>query len=108
MTPTEFQSMTFRSINAISKSLDSLDKLGLTKSSNLKIDRRKRKVTLTEKGLELLEKILTVRRDLFTQATSCLNKEQAEEFRSVLTQLENHLINIIVKAPDLKQKILYF
>ena len=51
MTPTEAKYIAFRSNNAISKSLDSLDKRGLTRSSRSKKDRRQRKVTLTEKGL---------------------------------------------------------
>ena len=108
MTPTEFQRTTFRSINAISKSVDTLDKLGLTKSSNLRTDRRKRRITLTEKGLELLEKILTVRHDLFIQATNCLNKEQAKEFQRILILLENHLIDIVGKTFDVKHRNLLF
>jgi len=108
MTPTELKSKIFRSINATSKSLDSLDKLGLTKSSKSKRDRRQRRVTLTEKGVELLEGILIVRRELFAQATSCLNQDDSEALRSILSQLENHLLGIMGKAPVPKEQKFYF
>lgn len=108
MTPTEFQIVNFRSINAVSKSIDSLDKMGLTKSTRTKADRRKRKVRITEKGLEQLEKILAVRHDIFAKATKCLNKQQAEELRSLLIQLEEHLFGILGKTFDASYKSLVF
>jgi DNA-binding MarR family transcriptional regulator len=82
--------------------------MGLTRSSSTKKDRRKRKVTLTEKGLEQLEKIVTIRGILFSQATSCLTKEQAKELRLFLIQLENHLTNVIGITFDVKHKDMIF
>ena len=69
MTPTELKTKVFRSDNAISKTLDNLDKLGLTRSSGTKADRRLRKVTLTDKGMKTIREFLPTRADLFIKAT---------------------------------------
>ena len=108
MTPTELKTRVFRSNNAISKSLDGLDKLGLTKSSRSKSDRRLRRVTLTEKGLRMAKEILPVRRALFTKATSCLNQEERKVFQSILEKLMSHLLSITGKAPKSQTKEFYF
>jgi len=107
-TPTQMRSRIFRSMNAISKSMDSLDKMGLTKSKRSKSDRRERQVSLTEEGLKVMEQILPVRRDLFTLATNCLNQGDAEVFNSILSKMENHLIKISKKPPKSRQNKLYF
>jgi len=108
MTPTELKTKVFRSNNAIGSSLDGLDKLGLTKSSGSKTDRRLRRVTLTEKGLEMVKQILPVRRTLFTKATSCLNQEEQQALQSILEKLENHLLGTTRKIPKPKTKKFYF
>lgn len=94
MTPTELKKRVFRSNNAISKSLDGLDKLKLTRSSRSKKDRRLRRVTLTEKGLEVLTEILPIRYTVFASATDCLNEKEAKAFQVILEKLEKHLISL--------------
>ncbi len=108
MTPTELKRKVFRSNNAISKSLDGLDKLGLTKSSRSKSDRRLRRVALTEKGLRIVKEILPVRRTLFVKAMNCLNQEEGEVLQSILEKLTKHLLSITGKAPKSKTKKFYF
>jgi DNA-binding MarR family transcriptional regulator len=108
MTPTELKSKVFRSDNAISKSLDNLDKLGLTKSSRTKTDRRLRKVTFTEKGLNLIKEILPLRGQLFSQATSILNKKESEELQAILQKVMDHLLKISGKKPVKKKNNIYF
>ena len=103
ITPTELKQKVFRTDNAISHSLDHLDKLGFTRSSGSKEDRRHRKVTLTEKGLEAIKQILPVRLALFTKATSCLNEEETRTLQSILEKLENHLLKITTKKPRQKK-----
>jgi len=95
LTPSQIKHRTYRSNNAISLSLDSLDKRGLTKSSRSKKDRRQRRVTLTEEGLKIMEQVLPIRRQLFTQAMNCLNKNDSQVLKSILSQLENHLVGIM-------------
>jgi DNA-binding MarR family transcriptional regulator len=108
MTPTELKSKVFRSDNAICKSLDNLDRLGLTRSSRTKTDRRLRRVTLTEKGLEVTKKILPIRRTLFAQAASPLTQEENEELQRILQKLSDHLLEITGKKPKTKEDKFYF
>jgi DNA-binding MarR family transcriptional regulator len=107
-TPTQMRTRIFRSMNAISKSMDTLDKMGLTKSKRSKKDRRERRVSLTDKGLTIMEKILPIRRDLFARATNCLNRCDASVFNSLLNKMEDHLLNITKNSSKPKQKKLYF
>ena len=79
------------------RSLDSLDKLGLTVSSRTKKDRRLRKVSLTDKGLDLLEKSLPMRREIFTQATSCLDDDEGQELREMLGRMYIHMLELLGK-----------
>ena len=108
MTPTELQNKVFRTNNAIGSSLDSLDKLGLTKSSTSKIDRRIRRVKLTEKGLEVMKQMLPIRRNLFVKPTSCLNREEQETLQCLLEKLGNHLLDITRKKSRLKSEKFLF
>ena len=108
MTPTELKTKVFRSNNAIGSSLDSLDRLGLTKSLRVKTDRRVRRVALTDKGLEAIKQILPLRHTLFAKVTSCLNKQEQKTLQSILEKLENHLLDITRKKPGQKTKKLFF
>ena len=107
-TPTQMRSSIFRSINAISKSMDSLDKMGLTKSKRSKKDRRERQVHITIDGLKMLEKILPLRKDLFAKATNCLKQNDSETFNLLLNKVESHLLSMTGKPSKSKQKKLYF
>jgi DNA-binding MarR family transcriptional regulator len=108
MTPTELKTKVFRSDNAISKTLDNLDKLGLTRSSGTKADRRLRKVTLTEKGMKTIKMILPVRADLFIKATSSLTKEESEALESILQKIMDHLLEITGKREQTKKEKFFF
>jgi MarR family transcriptional regulator, 2-MHQ and catechol-resistance regulon repressor len=107
-TPTQIKNTIFRSINAISKSMDSLDKMGLTKSKRSKKDRRERQVSLTLEGIKMLEEILPLRKELFSKATNCLKQGDPETFKLLLNKIENHLLNKIRKSPKSGQNKLYF
>lgn len=104
----ELRSKLIRSNNAISKALDGLDKLKLTKSTGSKIDRRYREVKLTKKGLKQLKTILTIRHELFAKATQNLNKEDAEALVSVLPKMEIYLRKLASKKKTGNQEQLYF
>ena len=97
LTPTELSRLTLRTIDAVNKSIDNLDKSGLTKSYRSKTDRRIRQVTLTEKGLDLAEKSLPDRYLAFSQAMDCFSKEEAMIFQSLLKRLVNHIFDITKK-----------
>ncbi|OGO23005.1 MAG: hypothetical protein A2144_12480 [Chloroflexi bacterium RBG_16_50_9] len=95
MTPTEISRRTLRTLDTVNKSIDGLDKMGITKSYHSKKDRRKREVTLTEKGLNLAEKTLPARYLAFSQAMDCFTKEEVKTFQSLLKRLREQIIHIM-------------
>jgi len=95
MTPTEISRRTLRTVDTVNKSIDGLDKMGITKSSQSKKDRRIRKVTLTEKGLNLAEKTLPARYLAFSQAMDCFSKEESMIFQSLLKRLTENIVGIL-------------
>lgn len=80
MTPTELSRLSLLTIDTINKSIDNLDKMGVTRSYRSKKDRRVRRVTLTEAGLEMLEKILPLRHLVFSRIMSCFSDEENKAF----------------------------
>jgi DNA-binding MarR family transcriptional regulator len=108
ITPTEVKAKIFRSNNAISKTLDNLDKLGLTRSSHTKVDRRLRKVTLTEKGLTTLKIILPIRANIFIQATNNLTEEELEALEPIIQKIIDNLMEIIGRGEKNKPEKLFF
>ena len=98
MTPTELSSRILRSKHATTKAVDSLEKLGLTKSARTKRDRRLRMVIITEKGLDLVEKTMPITHRISSRAMYCLDKEEAEAFQTTLRQLRKHVLNLKEKS----------
>lgn len=107
MTPTELKNKVFRSDNAISMTLDTLDKIGLTRSSRTKVDRRLRRVTLTEAGLKALEKIVPIRRYLFEEAMSTLTPEESRELKAILEKIMDHLFELTGKKNKEKSETFF-
>jgi DNA-binding MarR family transcriptional regulator len=107
-TPSELRNAVFKSNNAISKSLDGLENLGLIKSSASKADRRLRRATLTEKGLNSLRQILSFRRILFAKATNSLSREEGEQLKSILQKLISDLTELTEKKPKKEKEKFYF
>jgi DNA-binding MarR family transcriptional regulator len=107
-TPSELINKVDRSDNAICKSLDTLDALGLTESNQSKTDRRFRSVSLTEKGLNKVEEILPIRRRLFRKVMSTLTREEQEQLDPILSKLIDYLLQITEKKRKKKDKKVYF
>ena len=80
MTPTQLSKLTLLTIDSINKSIDNLDKMGLTRSYRSRKDRRVRKVTLTEKGLEMIENSLPIRQEALSQAMGCFSDGEIKTF----------------------------
>jgi DNA-binding MarR family transcriptional regulator len=102
LTPTELSRRITRSKHATTKAVDSLEELRLTKSARTKSDRRLRKVAVTEKGLDLVEKTMTLRHRIGSQAMQCFNNEEAEALQDILTRFRKHVIQLSGKAPALE------
>jgi DNA-binding MarR family transcriptional regulator len=95
LTPTDLSRRITRSKHATTKAVDSLEKLGLTRSAKTKSDRRLRKVAVTEKGLDLVEKTMSVRHKIGAQAMLCLDNQEAERFQDILTRFRKHVIQLM-------------
>jgi len=95
MTPTELSNCVLRSKDTITKAIDNLDKLGLTKSTKSRSDRRLRKVSITAKGLDLMEKFLPIRQQIFSRAMACLDPADAGALRAILKQFREHVLGLI-------------
>lgn len=65
--------------------------MGLTRSYRSKKDRRVRKVTLTEKGLEMVEKSLPLRYLTLSEITSCFNEEEIKIFSGYIQRISNQM-----------------
>jgi len=65
MTPTEISNYTIRTKDTITKAINKLNKMGVTKSIRPRNNRRQRRVLLTDKGLELLEEQLPIKKSDF-------------------------------------------
>ncbi len=95
LTPTELSRRITRSKHATTKAVDSLDMLGLTKSARTKRDRRLRKVSITERGLDLVEQTMSLRHTIGSQAMQCLDQEEAESFQTILRRFRKHVIQLM-------------
>jgi DNA-binding MarR family transcriptional regulator len=95
MTPTEISKIALRPIDTINKSIDGLSKKGIIKSSQSKTDRRIRKVILSDKGLESIEKILPVRALVFHQAMETFSNDEAKLFTAFLKRLREQMVQVI-------------
>jgi DNA-binding MarR family transcriptional regulator len=103
MTPTEIAKRVFRSKHAITRAIDVLEKDGLVKRSTVRGDRRLSKVSITKKGLKLIEANMADRREMSHRAMSCLTKRQAEVLRVISKKLRNHLLSFINDSNSAKR-----
>ena len=95
LTPTDLSRRITRSKHATTKAVDSLEELGLTKSTSTKRDRRLRKVTITEKGLDLVEQTMSLRHTIGSQAMQFLDRDNAEAFQVILRQFRQHVLHLM-------------
>lgn len=107
MTPTELSKLSLLTIDAVNKSIDNLDKLGLTRSYRSKKDRRARRVSLTEKGLEFIEKSMPLRHETFSTVMNCLSEREIKIFTNYMQRLIDQINSLTEKdnapaAPDVK------
>jgi DNA-binding MarR family transcriptional regulator len=100
LTPTDLSRRITRSKHATTHAVDSLEKLGLTTSAKTKKDRRLRKVAVTEKGLDLVERTLALRQQIGSRAMQCLDNEEAAVLQDILRRLRKHVVQLGEDTPD--------
>jgi DNA-binding MarR family transcriptional regulator len=102
-TPSELSNRVMRSKHATTKAVDTLDKLGLARSnktdldSKEKGDRRLRKISITEKGLEILERTIPQRNENASLIMQCFDAREAKAFSTSLQTLVQHLEQLSLK-----------
>ncbi len=106
LTPSQLSLGVNRKKITITTALDNLEKLGLIRSSRVENDRRLRLVTITDHGLDVLEKFLPLRQEIFSQAMCCFNQEEANQFRSMMTRFRENIFNLS-EGSDLSDAVRY-
>ncbi len=106
LTPTQLSLGVNRTKITITTALDNLEKLGLIKSSRVEKDRRLRLVTISEKGLDVLEKFLPLRREIFSQAMCCFNQEEANKLQSMMCRFRENIFSLS-ESSDLNEAVRY-
>jgi MarR family transcriptional regulator, transcriptional regulator for hemolysin len=100
MLPTQLSYIVLRSKYATIKAIDGLEKLKMVTSersnirSKVKSDRRLRKVTITEKGIEVLENTMADRHRLSSDIMGGMNKKELGELKSMLSQINLNILSL--------------
>jgi DNA-binding MarR family transcriptional regulator len=88
---TDMSTMIFRSKCAVTRVVDNLEKARLVKREPARGDRREKIITITEKGIEFIEKTMQQRRMAADQIMSCLDKGKMTELIGLLKQVRGHV-----------------
>ncbi len=108
MLPTQLSQIVLRSKYATIKAIDGLEKLGMVTSeraslrSKVKTDRRLRKVTITEKGIEFLENTMENRHRIGSDVMGGMNKKELALLKPVLSQIRENLSALEDSVPKPK------
>lgn len=91
MTPTDLSKKIFRTKQAITLAVDSLEKGGLVTREPIGGDRRTRRIKITRKGLDLVKETMADRRELIFSVMSCLGQEEMEQLSTTLKKVRRNL-----------------
>jgi DNA-binding MarR family transcriptional regulator len=94
MIQTELSSGLFRSRYTITRVIDALEKRGLVRRKADKIDRRAKKVLLTQKGIAVLKNSIDGRIEVGEVGIECLNHDEQKTLRTLLKKLRLHLVSL--------------
>ena len=87
LTPTSISKGVNRSKHAITRAIDILEKDALVRREPSVNDRRSLNVVITREGISLVKKTLPALQRASSIATSCLNKEQIDELKTISNKL---------------------
>jgi DNA-binding MarR family transcriptional regulator len=93
MRATDMSILTFRSKVAITKAIDTLEKARLVKREPTGKDRREKEVSITEKGVELIESTMHQRWATYDKIMSCSDNNAMAELIRFLGQVRRHMRN---------------
>jgi DNA-binding MarR family transcriptional regulator len=103
MTPTSISKIIFRSKFAVTKILDTLEKLGYVKRGGIGNDRRTREVSITERGLDVVNSSFVERPDISHKALHRLDKDQLKMLDNLLGIIRKDVSSLISEKDALKK-----
>ena len=99
MTPTDLSKRVFRSKYAMTRMIDELEKLGFVKRVTISKDRRKREVSITEKGLTFVKNALVAERQHLGEIVfHPLGEKRLEEIKKSLRYIRKHVLSLIASS----------
>ncbi len=103
MTPTQISKKTFRSKYSVTSVIDTLEKQGLVKRLPIGEDRRNRKVNITRKGLDVVEKAtidsrMRISQDIF----HTIDGKRLEELNGILKDVRKRVLGLMDKLRQSK------
>jgi DNA-binding MarR family transcriptional regulator len=94
LTPSQLSLGVNRKKITLTSALNSLEKQGFVRSSTQKDDRRLRLVTITAKGLDVIDKFVPLLGEIFSQAMGCFSQEEATTLKSMLKRFRENLLSL--------------
>ena len=91
MNPSDIARRVYRSPHAITRAVDILEKMRYVRREAIGEDRRMRKVSITEEGLEIVKQNMPQRLQINSTVMSCLNQTQMEQLSVILKLLQKNL-----------------
>ncbi len=90
---TDISKKVFRSKCAVSRVINNLEKARLVKREQVSKDRREKRISITEKGIEYIDATMHQRRLIGRQIMSCLNEKEMEQLIYLLKTIRKHIQN---------------
>ncbi len=98
MTPTEISKKTFRSKYSVTSAIDTLEKQGLVERLPIGEDRRNRKINITRKGLDTIDRATIDSRERISQDIfHTIDGEGLEELNNILKDIRKHVLGLMDK-----------
>jgi DNA-binding MarR family transcriptional regulator len=91
MKPIDISRSVFRTPHTITSAIDKLEKKEYVRREITGQDRRIKLVSITNKGLDLVNQSMPRRQRLTSKAMSCLDQSEMEQLRSILKRLRKNL-----------------
>lgn len=93
---TDMSKKIFRSKCAVTRTVDNLEKAGLVRRELVDGDRREKRITITEKGIEFIDKTMHQRRVISNEIMSELNEKKMRELINLLRHVRRHVRDLFM------------
>ena len=93
LTQRELALKCFRDPSSITKTLDALEKKGLVTRESDTTDRRAFRIYITDKGIELHDKVAPIAQEFMDNATENITEEELEVLYSLLSRIALNILN---------------